>query len=138
GTGAVVDALGVTVRIQILPIGPLAVRLLLGDPDIGAPAAARAPAHEIEGLAVRRDSGLLIDGIAVDRVRQPFGRSPVRARAGPLAALADPVGDEDIRRRAQDALVTATREAGEVDGVAVGRDLRLIAAKLVARRERHL
>src|SRR5207244_13328066 len=54
------------------------------------PTPARAPAHEVERLAVRGDPRLLIDGIAVDGIGQSLGRRPVRARPGPLTGLADP------------------------------------------------
>src|SRR3989454_6813264 len=131
--GAVLGGRGVDV--ETLGFRPLTIGLLVGDPDIRV---ARTPAHEVERLAVRRDPWLLVDGVAVDRVGQPLGRCPVRARAGPLAALADPVRDEDVRRRAEDPLVTAAREPGEIDGVPVRRDGRLVAAELVVRRGRHL
>src|SRR5207245_10314471 len=82
--------------------------------------------------------GARVGGGVGGRVGRRLWRCPGRARAGPLAALADPVRDEDVRRRAEDPLVTAAREPGEIDGVPVRRDGRLVAAELVVRRERHL
>ena len=86
--------------------------------QMSAPPAARAPAHEVERLAVGLIHGSW-SSVAVDGIGEPLGDRPVRPRPGPLAGLADPVRDEDVGRRAQDALVAAAGEAGEVDRVSV-------------------
>src|SRR5262249_32472416 len=122
----------------VLSLRPLAVRLHLGDPDVRGAPAARAPAHEVERLAVRHDPRLLIDGVTIDGVGQPLRRGPVRARPGPRPGLADPMRDENVGRRPGHALVAIHREAREVDSVTVWRDRRLIAAEFVVRRERQL
>src|SRR5215470_19687777 len=61
---------------------------------------------------------------------------PQVLRRRPLAVLANSVGDEDIGPLAPNPLVAGVREARKVDGVAVGRDGRLVVAELVVGRER--
>src|SRR2546428_11175991 len=117
--------LRVHVRSEILRFRPLPIVLFVSNPDLHI---LRAVAHEIERLAIRRNPRLLIDESAVDGVWQTFGRWPVCTGAGPLAGLADAARDENVRRGAEHTRVPAPRKASKVDGVAIRRDSRLIAA----------